>query len=110
MDTMSLRELQSLFARLVGQLIVWIYAQGWEVTFGDFSRVDGNGHMANSCHYIRLAADLNLFVAGVWKDADCPEWQQVGAYWESLHSLARWGGKFHQIDLNHFSLTYNGRS
>lgn len=107
---MGLRELQSTFARLIGVLIGWIYEQGWEVTCGDFNRPDNLGHMPNSCHYIRLAADLNLFVAGVWKDADCPEWQQIGAQWESLHPLARWGGKFKQVDLNHFSLTYNGRS
>ncbi len=107
----SLRELQSLFAKLAGGLIVWIYGhEGWELTFGDFSRVDGQGHMANSVHYVRLAADMNLFVNGVWKQTDCPEWQAIGAYWEGLNPLCRWGGRFKQGDLNHVSLEYQGRA
>jgi len=106
----TLRETQSLFAGLVGKLIVWVYEQGWELTFGDFNRPDGHGHMPNSNHYIRLAADLNLFIGGEWKTSDCLEWQKIGAYWESLHDLCRWGGRFTQVDLNHFSLEWLGRA
>jgi hypothetical protein len=109
-DVVTLREQQSLFAGLVGKLLVWIYGQGWEVTFGDFNRPDGHGHMANSLHYQRLAADLNLFVSGVYQDKDCVEWQQIGAYWESLHDLCRWGGRFPQADYNHVSLEWEGRA
>lgn len=105
---MTLREQQSLFAKLIGQLIPWIYGSGWELTFGDFTRPDHLGHMLNSAHYIRLAADLNLFVAGEWKQTDCPEWQAIGAYWLTLDPLCRWGGKFAQVDLNHFSLMRGG--
>lgn len=108
---MTIREKQSLFAKLIGQLLGWITSNaGWEVTFGDFNRPDQHGHMDNSLHYIRLAADINLFVDGVWKDEDCPEWQTIGAYWKGLHSLCRWGGDFTEKDLNHFSLEHNGKA
>jgi len=107
---MSLIETQQLFAQLMGGLLTYIYAQGWAVTFGDFNRPDGHGHMADSLHYIRLAADLNLFVGGVYQTGDCPEWQQIGLFWTGLHYLARWGGNFEAKDCNHFSLEWEGRA
>jgi len=108
---MTIREKQSLFASLIGELIVWISEHpGWEITFGDFNRPDQHGHMGGSLHYIRLAADMNLFVDGVWKDEDCSEWQTIGAYWKRLNDLCRWGGDFEQCDLNHFSLEHNGKA
>lgn len=108
---MTLSQKQRLFAKYVGQLLTFIYANGWEVTFGDFWRPDQKGHMANSVHYIRLAADLNLWVGGVWKQADCPEWQTIGRFWKSLNpDLCAWGGDFKQIDLNHVSLKHQGRA
>lgn len=107
---MTLREKQSLFARLVGQLVNFIYGHpGWAITFGDFSRTDQKGHMVGSCHYIRLAADLNLFVNGVWQQVDCPAWEEIGAYWKTFHALCAWGGDFKSVDLNHFSLRHDGR-
>lgn len=107
---MTLSQQQRLFARLVGRLLVWICEQGWEVTFGDFSRLDQQGHMPNSVHYLRLAADLNLFVNGEWMTVSCPEWQAIGKEWESLHPLCRWGGRFKSVDLNHVSLEWQGRA
>jgi hypothetical protein len=109
-ERVTLRETQSLFADLVGKWVVWVYEQGWELTFGDFNRPDEHGHMANSNHYIRLAADVNLFVNGEWKAGDCIEWQKAGAYWESLNPLCRWGGRFHQVDLNHLAMEWQGRA
>lgn len=107
---MKLSEAQRLFAKLVAELIVWIYEQGWEVTFGDFARIDGKGHMANSVHYLRLAADINLWVGGVWQAGDCPEWQEIGKKWKGMNVLCRWGGDFHQVDLNHVSFEWQGRA
>jgi hypothetical protein len=106
---MRLREKQSAFARAVGKLIVWIYEQGWEITFADFNRPDHLGHMPNSCHYIRLAADLNLFVDGQWMDHDCPEWQAIGRQWKMAGEFASWGGDFESRDLNHISFSHDGR-
>ncbi len=108
--TLTLRQTQSLFAKLLGQLIVWIYEQGWEVTLADGFRPDAQGHMKGSLHYQRLAQDLNLFVAGRYMDTDCPEWQAVGAQWKSYDELCRWGGDFASKDLNHMSITWEGRA
>ena len=102
-----MREKQSLFVKLVGVLICYATARGWELTFGDFYRGDRSGHMANSLHYDRLAADMNLFVEGEWRQSDSVEWQDLGRVWKALHPLATWGGDF--ADFNHFSLTDKGR-
>ena len=107
---MNLLDKQQLFSRLVGTLLVWIYQQDTlAVTFGDFNRPDQKGHMANSLHYIRLAADLNLFVDGVFQQGDCPAWQAIGAKGKSLNPLCAWGGDFKSRDENHFSLMHEGR-
>lgn len=66
--------------------------------------------MAGSLHYEKLAQDLNLFVNDVYQAKDCKEWQWIGAYWKSLHPLCRWGGDFASVDLNHVSLTWEGKA
>ena len=110
--TASLRMQQSKFAKLLGQLLVWIYDhQGWEVTLADGYRPDQMGHKKGSLHYIRLAQDLNLFVDGIWQKEDCLEWRIVGRYWKDLDPDCRWGGDFHgdiPNDPNHISLTFGG--
>ena len=69
---MTLRQKQSMYARLVADLILKAYELGYEVTLGDAYRDPrlhgavgvkaGYGH-AKSCHKLRLAIDLNLFKA-----------------------------------------------
>lgn len=115
----GLRETQSLFVRLLALLFVYAHTQGYELTLGEGLRSDHAGHMPNSNHYRALAQDLNLFVNGIWKPRACAEWDDLGAYWKSLHPLCRWGGDFMtrnaltgkdepQMDLNHFSLEWEG--
>lgn len=107
----ELFDLQTKFAKLVGELIVWICSHpGWEVTGGDWNRSDNKGHMSNSLHYQRLALDLNLFVDGDYKSDDCPEWREIGAQWKSLDPLCRWGGDFPKPDENHISMEWQGRA
>ncbi len=65
----------------------------------------GSG-IRNSLHEQRLAIDFNLFKEGRYLQLT-PEWQEMGEYWESLHPLARWGGRFG--DGNHISLEHEGR-
>ncbi len=104
---MTLREKQSLFAKLIAHLITWAFQQGYEITVGDFAAVDG--HRTHSCHYLRLAADLNLFIKGVYQtssEAHAP----LGAYWKTLSPLCKWGGDFKKPDGNHYSLQHLGRS
>lgn len=112
---MTLGEQQRLFARLVGELIVWIYANGYEVTFGEAFRTadqaalnasHGTG-ISNSLHTQRLAIDLNLFIGGNYQ-AVSAMYKPLGDHWKTMHSLARWGGDFSRPDGNHFSIEHNG--
>ena len=103
----TLRQKQSMFARLICELIPFIFNEGYEVTLGDaFAK---SGHCKNSNHYIRLAIDLNLFKDGKYL-TDTESHKPFGEYWESLHPLCAWGGRFSNPDGNHYSLKHNGRA
>lgn len=114
---MTLGEKQRLFCSLIGQFIVWCYANGYELTFGEAQRtqqqananaVSGAG-ISNSLHIIRLAVDLNLFIKGVYQ-MNTEAYKPLGEKWKSMHPLARWGGDFQKLpDGNHFSLEHEGR-
>lgn len=65
----------------------------------------GSGIRA-SLHEIGLAIDLNLFRDGKFLAAS-EDHQPLGEYWESLHPLARWGGRFK--DGNHYSIEHEGK-
>jgi len=107
----TLREAQSLFVGLLGQLLVWAYTHdGWSFTLADGYRADCQGHMKDSLHYERLAQDLNFFLNGVWQKTGSDEWEQIGTYWLALNPLCRWGGTFTKKDWNHFSLAWEGRA
>lgn len=112
---MTLRERQSLFAHLVSGLIVQAEALGFDVTFGETYRSPeeaarlaklGKG-LRNSLHTSRLAIDLHLFKDGVYQTSTEAH-RPLGEWWETLHPLCRWGGRFR--DGNHYSLEYQGRA
>jgi hypothetical protein len=107
---MTLREKQSLFARLLAQLILFVYQRpGWELTLGEGHNDARVGHMRGSLHYVRLAQDLNLFVNGEYvSKGGHPAWREIGEQWESMHELCRWGGRFK--DDNHLSLEHEGKA
>lgn len=119
---LTLRKKQSLFVELLAKLIQFIYShEGWELTLGEGFRPDKKGHMEGSLHYIRLAQDLNLFIFGKWiQNGKDPAWLEIGEYWESLHYLCRWGGRFGSKDTeilrftgkdsNHFSIAHGGKA
>lgn len=65
-----------------------------------------NSGIRNSLHEEKLATDWNLFKNGVYLSRT-EDWTEVGEYWEALHPLCRWGGRFG--DGNHISLEHNGR-
>ena len=105
---MTLRQKQSLFVRLVGLLIEHAYRSGFELTFAEAYRTPeqaaanaaaGTG-IARSLHTQRLAIDLNLFRAGRFL-ANTEDHRPLGEWWEALHPLCRWGGRFR--DGNHYS-------
>lgn len=108
---MGLLQKQQLFARLLAQLISWIYTHPtWAVTLGEGYDDDGKGHMPGSLHYSRLAQDLNLFVEGHYVTAWHPTWDEIGACWKGLHPLCRWGGDFASKDWNHISMYHERRA
>jgi hypothetical protein len=112
---MTLREQQSLFVKLIGTFIEWVYQNGYELTFSEAYRspqeaaldAQTGAGIANSLHTQRLAIDLNLFRNGVLL-ASVDDYRPLGDYWKGMHELARWGGDFSRPDADHFSLTYNG--
>lgn len=113
---MTLREQQSLFARMVALLILKAYELGYEVTLSEAWRTSqqalwnaraGVG-ISNSLHLDRLAIDLNLFKDGRYL-ATTEAHRPLGEWWEQQHELARWGGRFSRPDGNHYSLEWRGR-
>ena len=112
---MTLGEKQRKFTRLIADLVIWAYANGYELTYGDAYRsleqakanaILGSG-IANSLHTQRLAVDFNLFINGVYQ-TDSEAYRPLGEHWKSLHEDCCWGGDFTKKDGNHFSFTHGG--
>ena len=111
---MTLGDKQRLFTRLLANLLEFAHSRGYEITLGDAYRDQrlhgaigekkGYGHR-NSCHKLRLAIDLNLFLYGKYL-VETKDHEPLGLYWESLHPLCVWGGNFQ--DGNHYSIQHNG--
>lgn len=135
-DRRSLRSLQSLLVRCLGELIRYAYDRGYELTLGEAyvqnprsceaavathcprcahpfevhhkGFAEDRVHMPSSLHYTRLAIDVNLFVRGEFvTKGDSFAWIDLGNYWEQLDPACSWGGRFH--DANHLSVTFGGR-
>jgi len=114
---MTLGEKQRLFTKLVGKLIEFAYANGYELTFGDAYRSPEQAKMnaaagkgiVNSLHCERLAIDLNLFKLGTYLTAT-EDYRPLGEFWESLNAECAWGGRFSKPDGNHFSIRHAGRA
>ena len=106
---MSLRKKQSKFARMIADLILYAYENGYELTFGHAYRCqDCKVGMANSLHKVRLAVDLNLFRDGRYLTST-DDYHPLGVFWESLDQKCAWGGRFTKPDGNHFSMEHDGR-
>ena len=111
--SLTLGQKQRRFSRMVADLIIFAYENGYEVTLGDAYRDPRlHGHVgekkgygsANSLHKDRLAIDLNLFKNGKFLTAS-EDHKPLGQYWESLGGS--WGGRFN--DGNHYSVEHGGR-
>ena len=100
---------QMQFAKMVGDLIHFIYSKGYGVTFGETWRTKEQAELnakkgigiKNSLHCDRLAVDLNFFKDGELISTPL----EVAEYWESIGGAA--GIRFG--DPPHFSLAYGGR-
>lgn len=112
---MKLGDKQRLFMTLLPQLLDFIHEEGYECTLGDGYRdprtygkvgVKKGYGKPYSLHKERLAVDLNLFWEGKYL-TKTEDHLPIGEYWESLHPLCAWGGRFD--DGNHYSLEHEGR-
>lgn len=63
--------------------------------------------IVRSLHRIRLAGDYGLFTATGEYLTLSEQYKPVGDYWEFLHPLAYWGGRFQ--DGNHLSIRHQNR-
>jgi hypothetical protein len=109
---MTLSQAQRKFTRMVADLIVWAYENGYELTFGEAYRTPeqaalnarkGTG-IAKSLHTERLAVDFNLFKEGKYLTSTEAH-RPLGEFWESIGGS--WGGRFG--DGNHYSVAWGGR-
>lgn len=110
---MTLREKRCLFTALLAKLIEHINANGHECALNEVVRdpriaalnaAKGSG-IARSNHIVGLAADVNLYAAGVYLGSTEAH-KPFGEWWETQHALCRWGGRFR--DGNHYSLEHEG--
>lgn len=100
----SLREKQEEFAVALAKLILFAESRGIQMSIGDVFRdprlhgklgePGGYGHK-NSCHKLKLAADLNLLNE---KDHEA-----LHDHWDILGGSARIPG-----DINHYSFEWQG--
>lgn len=105
---MTLRETRCTFTSCLAALIRHMEASGYEVAIDWVRRTPacGIGTLGNrSTHANALAADLNLYRNGKYLSATAAH-EQFGVWWEQLHPLARWGGRFN--DGNHYSFEWQG--
>jgi len=100
---MTLGKKQEKFSLMLSRLIAYIYKMGYQVRMGDVWAHDG--HKENSNHYIKLAADINLFKDGKYL-TETEDHKLFGKFWEEMGGS--WGGKYQ--DGNHYSIEHNGRS
>lgn len=114
---MTLGQKQEEFAYHAAKLILKAYELGYKIRVGDWFRDPRvHGHVgvkksyssANSVHKDKLAVDLNLFKDGKFLTST-EDHKELGEWWEKQHPLARWGGRFHNPDGNHYSFEHQGR-
>lgn len=101
---LRLGQKQELFGILYGYHLVWLYENGYRTRLGDVHATDG--HKKDSLHYLKLAADVNLFKDGDYITSTKGH-QKSGEKWESYHPLCRWGGRYN--DGNHYEVMHGGR-
>ncbi|EPS6889561.1 M15 family peptidase, partial [Providencia stuartii] len=87
---MTLGEKQRKFTRMIADLIIFAYDNGYELTFSEAYRTpeqaalnakSGSG-IKNSLHTQRLAVDFNLFKDGKYL-TQTTDHKLLGEYWES---------------------------
>jgi hypothetical protein len=98
---------QETFAVNVAKLILFINANGYQVTLGETIRSKAEAEVyakkgigiRDSNHIYRLAIDLNLFKDGKYLKTS-KDYKFAGVYWQSLNKH----NEHHCSDSNHFEM------
>ena len=102
----ELHDKRCLFTKLLPRLIDKMVEAGRSPMLG----ADGLKHMAGSLHFLGLAVDILLSdgKGGLIEDPEI--YRPFCEYWKSLAKDCRCGADFQSVDLDHFSVTFQGRS
>jgi len=102
---MSLGNKQRQLTKMIAELILWAYDEGYEITLGHALRCqDCPVGRKTSLHKSKLAIDLNLFKDGKYLTTT-DDHRPLGEKWEAMGGS--WGGRFN--DGNHYSIAHQGR-
>ena len=97
---MKLSKKQRGFTLMVAKLVLFAYARGIELTFGEAYRTKeqqyihrkrGTSRVRHSKHQDRLAVDFNIFIDNKYV-RDKERYRLLGEKWEEIGG--RWGGRF----------------
>jgi len=108
---------QRLFSRLLPRLLDKIHGAGFECALAEgyvglsVGPEETSPHLRSGGHFKKIAQDLDLFRFNMETLAfdyvtDTETHRPFGEFWESLHELCRWGGRFN--DGNHYSIEDGG--
>ena len=92
--------------RTIEQQYLYFYGKNLALIGGELDVVKGKvrSKTLKSNHLRRLAVDFNFFINGKLTYSH-EKVDELGAYWESLNPLNRWGGNFKSIkDTPHFEM------
>jgi hypothetical protein len=102
---MKLKEKQFMFPRLFIRLIDLMLRRGYKPILGFGYRCkECKVGKANSLHKLCLAQDVELHDAEGNYLTETEDHEQFGKFWESLHPLCSWGGRWK--DGNHYSIQH----
>lgn len=113
---MTLRQARCAFSKALSLLVQHAFSLGYEVAYAEvMDRITPkdptSDHMKGSNHDIGLAADLDLYLNGVYL-RNSEDHEPLGTWWEDYgveHGLPLvWGGNFPKPDGNHYSLRWKG--
>ena len=106
---MTLKEKQFLFADLFVSLITYMIHSGYKPVLGfGFRCKDCKVGQENSLHKLCLAEDVELHDKDGVYLTKTEDHEVFGRFWESLHPLCSWGGRFKKPDGNHYSIRHRG--
>ncbi len=117
---MTLGQARRAFSKCLVELLTHVPGLGLEFAFDEVTerltaKDPTSDHMEGSVHHLGLAADILLFLNGVYL-TDSGSYSQLGELWESIGVREGlplvWGGRFTKKgkpspDGNHFSMRWN---